>query len=72
MARAAASRTSRRYHRHQRCADCCGDRCHRGGDRAVTPVGNLTDSGTIAFTDVDLTDIHSVSVVTPSAGALGS
>ena len=38
----------------------------------VTPVGNLTDSGTIAFTDVDLTDIHSVSAVTPSAGALGS
>ena len=27
----------------------------------VTPAGNLTDSGTIAFTDVDLTDVHSVS-----------
>ncbi len=39
---------------------------------AVTPVGNLTDSGTIAFTDVDLTDVHSVSAVTPSVGALGS
>ena len=38
----------------------------------VTPVGNLTDSGTIAFTDVDLTDIHSVSAVAPSLGALGS
>ena len=24
----------------------------------VTPAGNLTDSGTIAFTDVDLTDVH--------------
>src|SRR5438874_8790389 len=32
----------------------------------------LTDTGTIAFTDVDLTDIHSLSVVTPSAGALGT
>src|SRR4051812_46082528 len=38
----------------------------------VTPVGNLTDSGTIAFTDVDLTDAHSISAVTPSAGALGT
>ena len=27
----------------------------------VTPVGNLTDTGTIAFTDVDLTDVHLVS-----------
>ena len=27
----------------------------------VTPAGNLTDSGTIAFTDVDLTDVHLVS-----------
>ena len=26
----------------------------------VTPAGNLTDSGTIAFTDVDLTDVHSI------------
>ena len=38
----------------------------------VTPVGTLTDSGTIAFTDADLADIHSVSAVTPSSGALGS
>src|SRR4051812_39220404 len=38
----------------------------------VTPVGNLTDTGTIAFTDVDLTDVHSVSAVTPSVGALGT
>ncbi len=39
---------------------------------AVTPAGNLTDTGTIAFTDVDLTDVHSLSAVTPSAGALGT
>ena len=26
----------------------------------VTPVGNLIDSGTIAFTDVDLTDTHRI------------
>src|SRR6185436_11934268 len=38
----------------------------------VTPAGNLTDSGTIGFTDVDVSDVHSVSAVTPSAGALGS
>ena len=38
----------------------------------VTPVGSLTDSGTITFTDVDLADVHSVSVVTPSSGALGT
>ena len=38
----------------------------------VTPLGNLTDSGTIAFTDADLADIHSVSAVTPSSGALGN
>ena len=25
-----------------------------------TPAGNLTDSGTITFTDVDLTDVHLV------------
>ncbi|MBV5303674.1 MAG: VCBS repeat-containing protein, partial [Chlorobium sp.] len=37
-----------------------------------TPSGNLTDSGTISFTDVDLTDVHSVSTVTASAGALGT
>ena len=28
----------------------------------VTPVGDLTDSGTIAFTDVDLTDVHRVGI----------
>jgi large repetitive protein len=39
---------------------------------AVTPAGNLTDTGTIAFTDVDLTDVHSLSSVTPSGGALGT
>ncbi len=34
----------------------------------VTPAGNLTDSGTIAFTDVDLTDVHSISpTITASA-----
>ena len=31
-----------------------------GVTELVTPVGNLTDSGTIAFTDVDLTDVHSI------------
>jgi len=34
---------------------------------AVTPAGNLTDSGTIAFSDVDLSDVH-----TASATAIGS
>src|SRR4029078_7372279 len=43
-----------------------------GVTELVTPVGNLTDSGTIGFTDVDLLDVHSISAVTPSAGALGS
>ena len=38
----------------------------------TTPVGSLTDTGTIAFTDVDLTDSHSLSAVTPSGGALGT
>ncbi|MBZ9886328.1 VCBS domain-containing protein, partial [Mesorhizobium sp. BR1-1-3] len=39
----------------------------------VTPLGNLTDTGTIAFTDVDLTDAHSISpTITASAGALGA
>jgi VCBS repeat-containing protein len=38
----------------------------------VTPIGNLTDSGTIGFTDVDLSDSHTVSAVTASAGALGA
>ncbi|WP_395005446.1 VCBS domain-containing protein, partial [Undibacterium sp.] len=38
----------------------------------VTPIGNLTNSGTIGFSDVDLTDVHSISAVTSSAGALGT
>jgi VCBS repeat-containing protein len=39
----------------------------------VTPAGNLTDSGTIALADVDLTDTHHISpTITASAGALGS
>ncbi len=38
----------------------------------VTPTGNLTDSGTIGFTDVDLTDVHTVSEVSASEGALGT
>ncbi len=38
----------------------------------VTPGGNLTDSGTIGFTDVDLLDTHSINpTITASAGALG-
>ncbi len=35
----------------------------------VTPVGNLTDSGTIAFSDVDLNDVH---LVSPTGTAIGS
>ncbi len=39
----------------------------------VTPAGNLTDSGTITFTDVDLTDVHLVSATgTPIGTTLGS
>ncbi|MBL0422373.1 VCBS domain-containing protein, partial [Ramlibacter sp. AW1] len=38
----------------------------------VSPAGDLTDSGTISFSDVDLTDVHSVSAVTASSGALGT
>jgi VCBS repeat-containing protein len=38
----------------------------------VTAAGSLTDTGTIAFTDVDLTDEHSFSTVVASAGALGA
>jgi VCBS repeat-containing protein len=37
-----------------------------------TPAGNLTDSGTIAFTDVDLADVHSIGVVTSSGIVLGT
>ncbi len=38
----------------------------------ATPVGNLTDSGTINFTDVDLADTHTISSVTPSVGSIGT
>ncbi|MEK7737590.1 MAG: VCBS domain-containing protein, partial [Pseudomonadota bacterium] len=38
----------------------------------ATASGNLTDSGAIGFTDVDLTDIHSLSAIAPSSGALGT
>ncbi|MBR1232864.1 VCBS domain-containing protein [Bradyrhizobium sp. AUGA SZCCT0182] len=39
----------------------------------VTPAGNLTDSGTISFSDVDLTDVHLVSLTgTPVGTTLGS
>ena len=38
-----------------------------------TPVGNLTDSGSISFTDVDLTDVHLVSATgTPIGTTLGT
>ena len=36
-----------------------------------TPLGNITDSGSLTFTDVDLTDIHSVSVTATSLTPLG-
>ncbi len=35
----------------------------------VTPVGSLTDSGSIDFSDVDLTDVH---LVSPSGTSIGS
>ncbi|MDP2693385.1 MAG: tandem-95 repeat protein, partial [Gallionella sp.] len=35
-------------------------------------IGNLTDSGTITFTDVDLTDAHSISVTATSTTPLGT
>ncbi|WP_221762991.1 VCBS domain-containing protein [Chlorobium phaeovibrioides] len=38
----------------------------------VTASGNLTDSGTIGFTDTDLSDTHSLGAVTASGGALGA
>jgi VCBS repeat-containing protein len=38
----------------------------------VTPAGNLTASGSNAFSDVDLTDTHVISAIQASAGALGS
>ncbi|MEP2707925.1 MAG: Ig-like domain-containing protein, partial [Roseibium sp.] len=37
-----------------------------GVTELVTPVGDLTDTGTIAFTDVDLTDSHTISSITSS------
>jgi VCBS repeat-containing protein len=37
-----------------------------------TPSDNITDNGTIAFSDLDLTDEHTVSAVIPSDGALGN
>ncbi|MFZ4550972.1 MAG: VCBS domain-containing protein [Aquabacterium sp.] len=42
-----------------------------GVTELVTPAGNLSDSGSIAFEDVDLRDTHSV-VVTPEAGVIGT
>ena len=38
----------------------------------MTPVGNLTDTGTIAFTDVDLTDVHMYRRRHAVGGALGT
>src|SRR5436189_183457 len=39
----------------------------------VTPAGNLSDSGIITFTDVDLTDVHLVSSTgTPIGSVLGT
>jgi hypothetical protein len=39
----------------------------------VTPAGNLTDTGTIGFTDVDLLDTHLIQpTIVASAGALGA
>ncbi|HVL59503.1 MAG TPA: VCBS domain-containing protein, partial [Burkholderiaceae bacterium] len=38
----------------------------------TAPSGNLTDSGSIGFSDLDLADVHSLSAVTSSAGALGT
>src|SRR5262249_13702750 len=39
----------------------------------VSPAGNLTDSGLITFSDVDLTDVHLVSATgTPVGSTLGS
>ncbi|PCJ26905.1 MAG: hypothetical protein COA96_04555 [SAR86 cluster bacterium] len=39
---------------------------------SITPTGDLTDSGTLDFTDVDLSDTHSIQPIVASAGALGS
>ena len=44
-----------------------------GVTELVTPAGNLTDSGSISFSDVDLTDVHLVSATgTPVGSTLGS
>ena len=44
-----------------------------GVTELVTPVGNLSDSGTIGFTDVDLIDTHSIEpTIVASPGALGT
>ncbi len=68
-----APHRQRHHHRHQRCAGGGGGRCHRGGDRSWSRRSATSPTrGTIAFTDVDLTDMHSISAVTPSAGALGT
>ncbi|MEQ1653109.1 MAG: VCBS domain-containing protein [Hyphomicrobium sp.] len=37
----------------------------------LTPLGDLSDSGTIAFADADHSDVHQVSVTDTSPGALG-
>jgi VCBS repeat-containing protein len=39
---------------------------------AVTPTSILTDTGTIGFTDVDLTDVHTLGSVVASDGAQGT
>ena len=41
------------------------------GTEMVTPIGDITDSGTITFTDVDVTDAHTVSVTSTSPTPLG-
>lgn len=38
----------------------------------ASPVGSLTDSGTVTFTDSNANDTHAVGPVTASAGALGT
>ncbi|MDO9319309.1 MAG: VCBS domain-containing protein, partial [Gammaproteobacteria bacterium] len=44
-----------------------------GVTELVAPTGSLTDSGTISFSDVDLTDVHLVSATgTPVGTTLGS
>ena len=51
--------SQRHHHRHQRRADHrCGADATGAVTEQVTPAGNLTSNGSIAFTDVDLTDVH--------------